>query len=274
MKSRMGKRKNENAGEIQKIKKHKNTQSNWKESSGNDNVDMKRNKKARNKNKGDKAKDNSTAVKRSQNMQEILLAKLRKQMNKKAGTDISIETPNSNELNSSMNENKSMMTDSVHKDKLTDKSDKELNVEANTEKTNDELDEIDPEKAAIRLKKREKRKQKKLKKAEIKQLNIDRAGTAKASSIEYLNTWNEKREEWKFNKTRQVWLLHNMYDQEAVSDENFQILLQYLEGLKGQSRGETATEAEKIIEKAEDEETEESTTMMERAKEIIQLLSS
>lgn len=77
-------------------------------------------------------------------------------------------------------------------------------------------EEVDSEKAAIRMKKREKRLQKKLEKKRIKQEYADKAGTAKSAAVNYLDVWKNKKEDWKFLKVRQVWLLQNMYDQTLV----------------------------------------------------------
>ena len=79
-----------------------------------------------------------------------------------------------------------------------------------------EEEEEDPIKKAIREKKREKRRQKKAEKQRIRQENLDRAGTAGPAALKYLHTWENKREEWKFMKVRQVWLIKHMYDCEQV----------------------------------------------------------
>lgn len=128
----------------------------------------------------------------------------------------------------------------------------------------------DPEKAALRKKKREKRKLKKLKKEQKKNENKEKAGTAKLAAVEYLKQWKNERTVWKFQKVRQVWLLQNMYDQALLDDDSFEVLLEYLEGLKGHSRQKTVSDAETMLEKSEKEEAE---MQSERAKQIIQLLS-
>ena len=87
----------------------------------------------------------------------------------------------------------------------------------NLEGDPDNIDEeLDPEKAAIRKKKREKRREKKLQKMEARQRQRDRAETAKPLAIEYLKQWHIDRDNWKFQKVRQVWLLHNMFNESLV----------------------------------------------------------
>lgn len=109
----------------------------------------------------------------------------------------------------------------VPTDKKRDITDQAVVTESGTESVNKELgveeEELDPEKAAIREKKREKRKQKKQAKLKLKEENAARAGSSQKSASEYLNQWKNNKSEWKFLKVRQVWLLQNMYDQKMVS---------------------------------------------------------
>lgn len=78
---------------------------------------------------------------------------------------------------------------------------------------------LDPEKAAVRKKKREKRRLKKLGKQRQTQMQLERAGSAKVLAIEYLKQWDTDRDNWKFQKVRQVYLLQNMYDPVLVSQK-------------------------------------------------------
>lgn len=240
----MGKRKIDDSGENQ-YKKHKISTKNdgkanevnehrkqRREFSGKDNKthfkDGKSNKRFKNK-RNDKTKKGAAAasVKRPQSMQEILLEKLRKiQESKSAGktakdsNDVSSATPDNHNISVELKE-APMELDSekaVKSSKSINKSNEFSSEELVPNITTNDVDEEeDPEKAAIRKKKREKRRQKKLQKEQLKQENIERAGTAKASAIEYLEHWKEKRDGWKFTKVRQVWLLHNMYDKDLVS---------------------------------------------------------
>ena len=61
-------------------------------------------------------------------------------------------------------------------------------------------------------------------------------------AIKYLDSWNQSQitktikkegEEspWKFNKTRQVWILKNMYNLEKIPAKSFKILIPYIEGM-------------------------------------------
>jgi len=62
---------------------------------------------------------------------------------------------------------------------------------------------------------------------------------------EYLRSWKHDKSNWKFNKSRQTWLLKNLFvDDNALDDEAFGILLEYLRPLKGKAREETIKQAE------------------------------
>lgn len=76
-------------------------------------------------------------------------------------------------------------------------------------------------------------------------------------SLEYLTSWATDKEQWKFQKLRQTWLLQHMYDAEKVPDSYFKILLKYLAGLKGQAKDTTIEKAESIMRKSEKEDVEE-----------------
>ncbi|XP_065805932.1 uncharacterized protein C7orf50 homolog isoform X2 [Labrus bergylta] len=100
------------------------------------------------------------------------------------------------------------------------------------------------------------------------------APTAPQHALDYLTCWAENRTEWKFQKTRQTWLLQHMFDSEKVPDEKFSLLLQYLEGLRGGSRDTTAQKALALIEMS-GQEAEDSAVQQRahRAREVIQLLT-
>ncbi|XP_043310766.1 uncharacterized protein C7orf50 homolog isoform X1 [Cervus elaphus] len=72
-----------------------------------------------------------------------------------------------------------------------------------------------------------------------------RSGAALA--LEYLCSWAQKHEDWRFQKTRQTWLLLHMYDRDQVPDEHFPALLAYLEGLRGRARELTVQKAEALM---------------------------
>ncbi|XP_035870709.1 uncharacterized protein C7orf50 homolog isoform X1 [Phyllostomus discolor] len=65
-------------------------------------------------------------------------------------------------------------------------------------------------------------------------------------ALDYLRSWARKQD-WRFQKTRQTWLLLHMYDSHEVPEEDFPTMLAYLEGLQGQARKVTVQKAESLM---------------------------
>ncbi|XP_061562182.1 uncharacterized protein C7orf50 homolog isoform X2 [Phycodurus eques] len=104
--------------------------------------------------------------------------------------------------------------------------------------------------------------------------NEESGPTASQQALDYLNCWAHNRAGWKFQKTRQTWLLQNMFDSEQIQDEKFSALLQYLEGLRGGSRDTTVQKALVLVQESgrapEDGDVQK---RARRAREVIQMLS-
>ncbi|XP_053220521.1 uncharacterized protein C7orf50 homolog isoform X2 [Podarcis raffonei] len=94
-------------------------------------------------------------------------------------------------------------------------------------------------------------------------------------ALNYLTSWSESPKEWKFQKTRQTWLLLHMYEKDKVPDEYFSILLRYLEGLQGSARDVTVQKAEAVMKEYDNSEREDSSQLekCERIRKVLQLLS-
>ncbi|XP_006112910.1 protein cholesin isoform X1 [Pelodiscus sinensis] len=94
-------------------------------------------------------------------------------------------------------------------------------------------------------------------------------------ALEYLTSWSKKPNKWKFQKTRQTWLLLHMYNKEKVPDSYFSILLDYLEGLKGNARDVTMKKAEALMKEYDNSDTEDPGLLekCERIRKVLQLLS-
>ncbi|WAQ95307.1 CG050-like protein [Mya arenaria] len=120
---------------------------------------------------------------------------------------------------------------------------KESGVKQINNESVEDADEEDPEKAEIRMKKREKRRLKKVQKEKHKKEQAEKAGTAKVAAVEYLDLWENKREEWKFSKVRQCWLLQNMYKASLK--------------LQGRARDVTVADAEKLLQEGESDDEDE-----------------
>lgn len=138
-------------------------------------------------------------------------------------------------------------------------------------------------------KKLSKRKRKHLKAGEAVPEDAIHESKGMGKALRYLKTWNEDRASWKFEKCRQIWLLHNAYDETKVSQDIFPILLNYIASVKGGMRQGTIDIAKQKLENGErwekqsDEKGEEelekefgnklSDVELGRARQIIELLS-
>ncbi|XP_062617726.1 cylicin-2-like [Saccostrea cucullata] len=120
--------------------------------------------------------------------------------------------------------------------------------------------------------KKKKKKQKNKETDQTDEATSDTEQKAEKLASEYLHQWANNRESWKFQKVRQVWLLKHMYSENKVINEDFAVLLSYLDGMKGRSREVTVEQAEKIIEEDGDKD-ELDQVKNERARQIVQLLT-
>ncbi|XP_069463104.1 protein cholesin [Ambystoma mexicanum] len=144
-------------------------------------------------------------------------------------------------------------------------------------KTEEELTAEERRMYERKLKKERKKEEKKL--VRDGHVDIKKAEPGKPSgcelALQYLTSWSQKAEGWKFQKTRQTWLLLHMYDPQKVPRNHFTVLLDYLEGLRGSARDLTMQKAEALMKEHEKTDTDDAAVLevMERARQVIQLLS-
>lgn len=127
-----------------------------------------------------------------------------------------------------------------------------------------------PAEESIRSKKRKKH----AKLLEEKKLKTELAIQQKC--LNYLSLWKHNKDEWKFEKLRQVWLQQNMYNTAKIPDEFWDVLVQYFSSSKGKARNTIIQDAIKVVEKEENEtnedEKEDFKIKVSRARDIIQNL--
>ncbi|KAM5213605.1 protein cholesin isoform 5-T6 [Hipposideros larvatus] len=96
-------------------------------------------------------------------------------------------------------------------------------------------------------------------------------------ALDYLCGWAKNHENWRFQKTRQTWLLTHMYDGDKVPEEQFPILLAYLEGLKGRARELTVQKAEALMRELDESGASGPDSLLldktQRVRQVLQLLS-
>ncbi|XP_042828185.1 uncharacterized protein C7orf50 homolog [Panthera tigris] len=95
------------------------------------------------------------------------------------------------------------------------------------------------------------------------------------TQLGHTHLWAQKHENWKFQKTRQTWLLLHMYDNDQVPDELFSTLLAYLEGLRGRARELTVQKAEALMQKSDEARGADTLPLgtIQRVRQVLQLLS-
>ncbi|XP_061563614.1 uncharacterized protein C7orf50 homolog isoform X2 [Cololabis saira] len=121
------------------------------------------------------------------------------------------------------------------------------------------------------LKKEEK---KRLKDAQNTEKTEAAGPTASQQALDYLVCWADNRSEWRFQKTRQTWLLQHMFQSDEIQDDKFLVLMQYLEGLRGMAKDTTVQKALSLVE--ESGKAPEDAVVQQRAhraREVIQLFS-
>ncbi|OMH86092.1 hypothetical protein AX774_g321 [Zancudomyces culisetae] len=77
-------------------------------------------------------------------------------------------------------------------------------------------------------------------------LSLDDASGSHKASLRYLLQWKNSKEQWKFQKARQNWLLRHLYDSEKVPVVVFDILVEYLGSIKGNQRVVILEQANKL----------------------------
>ncbi len=68
-------------------------------------------------------------------------------------------------------------------------------------------------------------------------------------SLNYLVLWKSSKAAWKFQKSRQIWLLKNIYNIERLPIKHFKILKKYIKSMQdGQVKERILKEALGLIE--------------------------
>ncbi|XP_071965491.1 uncharacterized protein [Antedon mediterranea] len=142
-----------------------------------------------------------------------------------------------------------------------------------------------------KTKAKSKKRKKKIKEKHDDSSDVDKTNDRKAQTLalQYLQQWKKFKNVWSFQKVRQVWLLRNMYDTDMVDDDYFEILLEYIEPLKGLAKITTLEKAEKLLKEQEESESEDESPQqdeeedgdkrvkltdkqMDRVRQVIQIL--
>lgn len=163
-------------------------------------------------------------------------------------------------------------------DTTRQKRKKRIRSQDTEEKQMDGEEELSPDakRTMERKLKKERKKEKKMLRAAGVEGQVETAQKPPACqlALEYLTTWSKNRMEWRFQKTRQKWLLQHMYDCDQISDKHFTMLLGYMEGLQGNARELTVQKTEALMKESDStgDAPDISVDKMERMKQVLQLL--
>lgn len=161
--------------------------------------------------------------------------------------------------------------------KTQNQDDSATEEEADTSAENETSEDINPEnppqvkgEESIRAKKRKKHaallQEKKLK-AEL---------ALQQKCLNYLSQWKHNRDQWKFEKLKQVWLQQSMFNSDKIPTEMWDTLVEYFCGCKGKAREAIIKDALKVIDAEGEEGKEEEDAVdhvkVKRARDIIQNL--
>ncbi|XP_061387891.1 uncharacterized protein C7orf50 homolog [Musca vetustissima] len=103
----------------------------------------------------------------------------------------------------------------------------------------------------------------------------------KQRNEEYLKKWKTCRDEWKFEKLRQISIQQSMFDEQILNGEYWNIALEYLAGSKGAAKekvikmaNDVIDEIDKLCEAKESEEERQglvNSVKYQRARDLLQI---
>ncbi|XP_037081437.1 uncharacterized protein C7orf50 homolog [Pollicipes pollicipes] len=106
-------------------------------------------------------------------------------------------------------------------------------------------------KEANKLMKREKRKQRVKKEKLNAHKEVAVSSTKKTSpeyAVAYVQQWKEDKDNWKFQKLVQAWILQNLLDDTKISREDFPLVMEYAASVRGAARRRLSDELLAVVE--------------------------
>ncbi|XP_016990907.1 uncharacterized protein C7orf50 homolog [Drosophila rhopaloa] len=216
--------------------------------------------------------------KRRQKGEEALATKKR---SKKLATEVQVATNGHEESNSEKPLKRKQVQEANKpvKEKRSKKENNSDDDEEDSQPTKAQLEEAArPENTNAVVTVRQKKKQKHQQRLES-QRNQNTNKEAKINK-EYLIKWKESRQEWKFNKLRQISIQQTAFDEEKLDAELWPTALEYLASSQGAARSKISQLAEEVIqkldkegEKLEDEAERQKlieSTRYQRARDLLQ----
>nr|XP_012152606.1 PREDICTED: uncharacterized protein C7orf50 homolog isoform X2 [Megachile rotundata]XP_012152607.1 PREDICTED: uncharacterized protein C7orf50 homolog isoform X2 [Megachile rotundata] len=198
------------------------------------------------------------------------LKKTKRKLNNSDCNDNSEEVTNCKEEKNINNKKTKKIDNEEELDNQTMSSRKKLN--SNETEDLGEINETDS-----KTSKEPSKRQLKKEKAQIKENEKKMAIKKKAmkKGLNYVSKWKHARNEWKFEKLRQIWLMDNLLDQTSIPDDIFPTVLEYFEGCKGMAREQLLKKGMDVIRTIEENEENKDkveSVAYQRARKLLQAL--
>uniref|UniRef100_A0A336L8D1 CSON001826 protein n=1 Tax=Culicoides sonorensis TaxID=179676 RepID=A0A336L8D1_CULSO len=167
-----------------------------------------------------------------------------------------------------------------------DASNEILESEPKPKKKSKEIASVDQMMEVVKIKaaldsahesKRSKKRKKNLEKAE-KNTNTRADKKYHDEIISYIQTWESDKSSWKFQKTKQIFIQNNVFNDKIIIDDIWDTTLSYLSGSQGKAKDMLKGNAQKIIQKIDGEfEKSQNNDLLQqknylRARELLQML--
>ena len=123
-------------------------------------------------------------------------------------------------------------------------------------------------------KRNKKKKKKKQKQVTDEALQLESEKRHMEQALDYLRKWDTNRDEWKFEKLKQIRLLKNALNPSFIEEDDFETLLKYVGTIKGKARSIFMSEMIKFVEDGDSKMNlnDEAKQKYERARQILQML--
>ncbi|XP_058466637.1 uncharacterized protein C7orf50 homolog [Malaya genurostris] len=132
---------------------------------------------------------------------------------------------------------------------------------------------------ALKLNKKAKRAKKREKNAKNQEAKLEKSkDREKEETKQYLQTWNDNRDKWKFQKLRQIYIQEHVFDEAMLDGEIWPVALEYLSGTKGFGRDALTKQAKAVINETDQRVKDTDNTLLtndskyQRARELLQYL--
>lgn len=205
-----------------------------------------------------------------QHIKHEKVKKTKQKLNNSECNDNSDEIINCKEKKNIKNKKFKKMDDKEELDNEIMPPRKKLNLKE-TEDT-EEINESDS-----KTQKQPSKRQIKKEKAQLKENEKKLAVKTKAmkKGLNYVSKWKHARNEWKFEKLRQIWLMDNLLDETSIPDDIFPTVLEYFEGCKGMAREQLLKKGMDVIRTIEENEENRDkidSVAYQRARKLLQAL--